>query len=64
MRVLGPEKGNAEIAESLKELSYLKYGRRREEVEREIMQKYGSEPQDGPSQQSLKTRGGFLNDNV
>lgn len=37
---LPPERGNPEIVESLKELSYLKYGRDREEVEAEIMAKY------------------------
>ncbi|HNW71508.1 MAG TPA: type IV secretion system DNA-binding domain-containing protein [Candidatus Paceibacterota bacterium] len=37
---LPPEKGNPEIVESLKELSYLKYGRDREEIESEIMHKY------------------------
>ncbi len=40
MQTLPPEKGNPEIVESLKELSYLKYGRDREEVEAEIMAKY------------------------
>ncbi len=35
-----PPKGNAEVAEKLKELSYLKYGRPREEVEAEIMARY------------------------
>jgi hypothetical protein len=33
-------KGNMEIVEKIKELSYLKYGRLREEVEEEIMNKY------------------------
>ncbi len=33
-------KGNPEFAEKIKELSYLKYGRPREEVEEEIMAKY------------------------
>jgi len=33
-------KGNTEIVEKIKELSYLKYGRAREEVENEIMEKY------------------------
>jgi len=37
---LPPEKGNPELVESLKELSYLKYGRDREEIEAEIMAKY------------------------
>ena len=35
-----PPKGNAEVGEKLKELSYLKYGRPREEVESEIMARY------------------------
>lgn len=34
------EKGNVEIVEKIKELSYLKYGRPREIVEDEIMEKY------------------------
>ncbi len=34
------EKGNDKIVASIKELSYLKYGRPREEVESEIMNKY------------------------
>ncbi|MDP4033972.1 MAG: TraM recognition domain-containing protein, partial [Pseudorhodobacter sp.] len=33
-------KGNTEIVEKIKELSYLKFGRPREEVEEEIMEKY------------------------
>ncbi len=33
-------KGNVEIVEKIKEISYLKYGRPREEVEEEIMAKY------------------------
>ena len=33
-------KGNPDIVESLKQLSYLKYGRDREEVEAEIMGRY------------------------
>lgn len=33
-------KGNTEIVDKIKELSYLKYGRLREEVEEEIMDKY------------------------
>jgi len=37
---LAPEKGNAELVDGLKELSYLKYGRDREEIEAEIMAKY------------------------
>jgi hypothetical protein len=34
------EKGNPDMVESLKQLSYLKYGRDREEIEAEIMAKY------------------------
>ena len=33
-------KGNTEIVDKIKELSYLKYGRDREEIEEEIMEKY------------------------
>ena len=33
-------KGNMEIVEKIKELSYLKFGRPREEIEEEIMEKY------------------------
>ncbi len=35
-----PPQGNQEAAEKIKELSYLKYGRPRAEVEEEIMQRY------------------------
>jgi hypothetical protein len=35
-----PPRGNAEAAEKIKELSYLKYGRPRAEVEEEIMKRY------------------------
>lgn len=37
---LPPDEGNPNIAEKIKELSFLKYGRPREEVEAEIMAKY------------------------
>ena len=37
---LPPEKGNPELIDGLKELSYLKYGRDRAEIEAEIMAKY------------------------
>lgn len=37
---IAPEKGNPEIVDNLKELSYVKYGRDRAEVEAEIMAKY------------------------
>ena len=40
LRTLDAEKGNPEIVDSLKELSYVKYGRDREEVEAEIMGRY------------------------
>ncbi|MBU0612340.1 type IV secretion system DNA-binding domain-containing protein [Patescibacteria group bacterium] len=40
LRTLPPEEGNLKLVESLKELSYLKYGRDREEIEAEIMAKY------------------------
>lgn len=39
---LAPEAGNPDIVDSLKELSYIKYGRDREEVESEIMARYSS----------------------
>jgi DNA helicase HerA-like ATPase len=42
LRTLAPEKGNPDIVDSLKELSYIKYGRDREEVEAEIMGRYKS----------------------
>ena len=42
MHTIAPEPGNMEIVESLKELSYLKYGRDREEIEEEIMARYSS----------------------
>lgn len=41
INTIAPEKGNPDIAQKLKELSYAKYGRPREEVEAEIMKKYG-----------------------
>ncbi|PIZ81452.1 MAG: hypothetical protein COY02_01955, partial [Parcubacteria group bacterium CG_4_10_14_0_2_um_filter_41_6] len=37
---LAPEKGNPDLIDNLKQLSYLKYGRDREEIEAEIMAKY------------------------
>lgn len=40
IRTLAPEKGNMDIVDNLKELSYMKYGREREEVESEIMARY------------------------
>ena len=40
IETLPPPKGNMEIINAIKELSYLKYGRDREEVEVEIMERY------------------------
>ncbi len=40
MMTFPPETGNKEVVEKIKELSYLKYGRDRAEVEDEIMNKY------------------------
>ncbi len=40
MATLRPPTGNMEIVEKIKELSYLKFGRERSEVEEEIMDKY------------------------
>jgi hypothetical protein len=40
LKTLPPEKGNMEIVDNLKELSYMKYGRDRAEVEAEIMGRY------------------------
>ncbi|HPS21260.1 MAG TPA: type IV secretion system DNA-binding domain-containing protein [Candidatus Paceibacterota bacterium] len=40
MHTIAPEEGNLEIVEPLKELSYLKYGRDREDIEAGIMRKY------------------------
>ena len=42
LRTMDAEKGNMEIVDSLKELSYVKYGRDRAEVEAEIMARYTS----------------------
>jgi len=42
MVTIAPEKGNVEIVDSLKQLSYTKYGRDRAEVEAEIMGRYTS----------------------
>lgn len=42
IRTLAPEKGNIEIVDDIKELSYLKYGRDRGEVEDEIMGRFDS----------------------
>ena len=40
MQTLAPVNGSPEIVEKIKQLSYIKYGRPREEVEQEIMDKY------------------------
>jgi hypothetical protein len=40
MATFAPPKGNTEVIEKIKELSYLKFGRERAEVEAEIMDKY------------------------
>ncbi|MDE2400012.1 MAG: type IV secretion system DNA-binding domain-containing protein [Patescibacteria group bacterium] len=40
IKTLAPETGNPDIVDSLKELSYIKYGRDRTEVENEIMARY------------------------
>jgi hypothetical protein len=42
METLAPEKGNLDIVDDLKQLSYLKYGRDRDEVEEEIMARYNT----------------------
>jgi len=42
LQTLPPEKGNPDIVDNLKELSYLKFGRDRDEVEAEIMARYTS----------------------
>ncbi len=42
IKTLAPEVGNKEIVDSLKELSYMKYGRDRGEVEAEIMARYNT----------------------
>lgn len=39
-----PDKGNPEIVDKLKELSGLKFGRRRDEIETEVMAKYRKDP--------------------
>ncbi|MFA6177647.1 MAG: TraM recognition domain-containing protein [Candidatus Paceibacterota bacterium] len=42
LKTMDAEKGNPDIVDNLKELSYLKFGRDREEVESEIMARYSS----------------------
>lgn len=40
LKALPPPQGNIEQVESLKQLSYIKYGRNREQIEQEIMSRY------------------------
>ena len=40
IETLPPPSGNKDIVDSIKELSYLKYGRNKDEVNTEIMSKY------------------------
>jgi hypothetical protein len=40
IETIKPTEGNIEIVDKIKQLSYLKYGRSRAEVEEEIMEKY------------------------
>ncbi|MCF7865466.1 MAG: TraM recognition domain-containing protein [Candidatus Pacebacteria bacterium] len=47
-----PSKGNPDMVENLKELSYLKYGQDRSLVEDLIMEKYKKEPAVAPASQS------------
>ncbi len=42
IKTLAPEEGNPGIVDDLKELSYIKYGRDRAEVEEEIMERYST----------------------
>ena len=42
IETFAPEKGNPDIVDNLKQLSYMKFGRDREEVEAEIMARYTS----------------------
>lgn len=46
MKTYPPEKGDREIAEVVKEISRTKYGRPREEVEAEVMERYNNRPTD------------------
>jgi hypothetical protein len=40
LKIPPPPKGNSDLSDKVKELSYLKFGRPREEVEAEIMSRY------------------------
>lgn len=42
LKTLPPQKGNLDIVNNLKQLSYAKYGRERGEVEKEIMDRYNT----------------------
>jgi hypothetical protein len=53
IRALTPPKGDASVAEKLKELSYLMYGRSKEEVNAEIMKKYKKEDPARPASGSM-----------
>ncbi len=44
MATFAPPEGNRDAVEKIKELSYLKFGRERAEVEEEIMDKYRQQP--------------------
>lgn len=43
IKTLAPSKGHLDMVDSIKELSYMRYGRPREEVEDEIMSRYQSQ---------------------
>jgi hypothetical protein len=48
IKTLPAPNGNLDILEDLKQYSYLTYGRRRDEVEAEIMEKYKKKPAPTP----------------
>ena len=52
LAVYPPEKENVEIAKSIKELSHLKYGKDRTEVEKQIAERWKSSVSSGPSSSS------------
>jgi hypothetical protein len=49
IETLPPPKGNLEIIEKLKQLSYLTFGRDKHDIEAEIMEKYKKEPAPAPA---------------
>ncbi|MDD4989479.1 MAG: type IV secretory system conjugative DNA transfer family protein, partial [Candidatus Pacebacteria bacterium] len=53
IETLPPPKGHLDIVAKLKELSYLKFGRPREEVEAEVMKKYAKAPVPAPAPASI-----------